>query len=86
MTKLKIQTWRIDPQGTVVPAPAPSLKGVYRMNGKAIEIKHGNVVYQVEREFIGTVSREELLKSKLKEDTTSSLSEIEIDLMSIKCI
>lgn len=56
------------------------------MNGKAIESKLGNVVYQVEREFIGTVSREELLKSKPKEDTTSSLSEIEIDLMSIKCI
>ena len=37
------------------------------MSKKAVEIKLGNVVYQVEREFIGTVSREELLVNKLLE-------------------
>ena len=37
------------------------------MSKKTVEIKLGNVVYQVEREFAGTGSREELLVSQLIE-------------------
>ena len=37
------------------------------MSKKTVEIKLGNVVYQVEREFVGTVSQEELLVSQLIE-------------------
>ena len=42
------------------------------MSKKAVEIKLGNVVYQVEREFIGTVSREELLMNRLLESPKGS--------------
>lgn len=45
------------------------------MSEKAVEIKLGNVVYQVEREFVGTVSREELLISRLVENKTTSPSQ-----------
>lgn len=37
------------------------------MSKEAVAIKLGNVVYQVEREFNGTVSREELLINRLLE-------------------
>lgn len=40
------------------------------MSKRAVEIKLGNVVYQVEREFVGNVSREELLLSRLLERST----------------
>ena len=49
------------------------------MNKKAVKIKLGNVVYQVEREFIGTVSREELLINRLVEDRKSRPSQNEAD-------
>lgn len=42
------------------------------MSKKTVEIKLGNVVYQVEREFIGTVSREELLVNLLLDSKKSS--------------
>ena len=40
------------------------------MSKGAVEIKLGNVVYQVERKFVGNVSREELLLSRLLERST----------------
>lgn len=38
------------------------------MRKKAVEIKLGNVVYQVEREFVGAACREELLIRRLVDD------------------
>ena len=35
---------------------------------RTVEIKLGNVVYQVEHDFVGTVTREELLINRLVED------------------
>ena len=49
------------------------------MSREAVEIKLNNVVYQVEREFVGTASCEDLLRKKLEEDIRSSLFRIEID-------
>ena len=59
--------------------PGLRLKGGHLMNKKAVKIKLGNVVYQVEREFIGTVSREELLINRLVEDGKSRPSQNEAD-------
>lgn len=39
---------------------------------RKVEIKLGNVVYQVEREFIGTVSQEEILVNRLLESKKRS--------------
>lgn len=41
---------------------------------KTTEIKLGCVTYLVEREFVGTVSREELLVSQLIENTRKETS------------
>ena len=38
------------------------------MRKKTVEIKLGNVVYQVEREFVGAACREELLMRRLVDD------------------
>lgn len=38
------------------------------MRKKTVEIKLGNVVYQVEREFVGAACREELLIRRLVDD------------------
>lgn len=69
--KTKIQNDKLTHLGAGAGSPGLSLKGVRLMSKNAVErtveIKLGNVVYQVEREFIGTVSREELLMSRLLE-------------------
>ena len=53
-------------------SPGLSLKGVRLMSEnmveRTVEIKLGNVVYQVERDFVGTVTREELLINRMVED------------------
>ena len=53
-------------------SPGLSLIGVRLMSEnmveRTVEIKLGNVVYQVEHDFVGTVTREELLINRLVED------------------
>lgn len=72
----KIQDDKLTHLEAGVGSPGLSLKGVRLMSKNAIkrnvEIKLGNVVYQVEREFIGTVSREELLVNRLLESRKGS--------------
>ena len=63
--KTKIQNDKLTHLETGAGSPGLSIKGVHLMSKSAIErkveIKLGNVVYQVEREFCGTVSRKDLL-------------------------
>lgn len=74
--KTKIQNDKLTHFEAGAGSPGLSLKGVHLMSKNAVErkveIKLGNVVYQVEREFIGTVSREEILVNRLLESKKRS--------------
>lgn len=66
--KTKIQNDKLTHYEAGAGSPSLNLKGVHLMRKKTVEIKLGNVVYQVEREFVGAACREELLIRRLVDD------------------